>query len=152
MIQTLSDAKRLVADMHNSILESLEQKDTEIRRQAIALLHDLYEEDNYIITDKFSDEIRFVSEQVYPDDLSGSGKRRHRIDRAMDFFWVYSEEDAVNIRKGWNITANIRRCEYYHTSQGYYVEQRGFFINWSVSRKRWININRSSNVCKFTPR
>ena len=47
MIKSLSDAKHLVADVHNSIIDSLARKDTEIRRRAIDLLKDLFEENNY---------------------------------------------------------------------------------------------------------
>lgn len=91
------------------ILKSLEQKDTEIRRQAIDLLRDLYEEKQYSIEHKWSDEIKFEATQRFPDDWSSTGKRHHKIDRSMNFFWIYNEEDSATLRKGWNITAHISR-------------------------------------------
>lgn len=151
MIKSLSDAKRLVADMHNSILDSLAQKDTEIRRQAIDLLKDLFEENNYRVTDKRSDEVKFEATQTFPDDWSSTGKRHHKIEREMNFYWQYCDEDSSNLRKGWNITAYISQIESYHTSQGYYRENRYFSIDWSVSQKKWFGIHRKLNESKFTP-
>lgn len=152
MIKSLSDAKRLVADIHNSILKSLEQKDTEIRRQAIDLLRDLFEEKDYRITYEGSDEIEFEATQTFPDDWSSTGKRHHRVDRKMLFWWMYCEEDSRNLTKGWNIMARISLHEMYDTHEGYYSERQTFVINWSVSQKKWLQIHRDCNESKFTPK
>lgn len=153
MIHSLSDAKRLVADMHNSILESLERKDTEIKRQSIDLLRDLYEECKYRIHHKYANEIEFEATESFPDDWSSTGKRHHKIDRSMNFSWIHGgEQDGPNLRKGWNIIAFIHRSEYYHTNQGYYFEHSSFFISWSVSQKKWFRIDKGRNESKFTPR
>lgn len=152
MIQSLSDAKRLLADMHNNILKSLEQKDTEIRRQAIGLLSDLLEEHIYSVEHAFSDEICFEAKQTFPDDWSSTGRRGHEINRSMQFQWSYSDEDSILANKGWNIYVWIRRSEYYHTTREYYSERLAFYIIWSVSQKKWIRIRREANESKSSPR
>ncbi len=151
MIQTQYDAKRLIAEMHNSILKSLEEKDTEIRRQAINMLRDLFEEKNYSITYEFSDEIGFEATQLLPSDWSSTGKRHHEITRIMTFFWLYGD-DYEGDTEGDTITAHIIRRETYHTHDGYYHEHRSFFIDWNVNLQKWTHINRSSNKSSFTPR
>lgn len=137
MIQNLSDAKRLVADMHNSILQSLKRTDTPIKREAIALLRDLFEEENYNITEELSDEIRFESERVFPDDWSFTGKRHHTIFRRMGFFWDnYDDEYST-------ITAHIGRHELYNTRRNEsFSELKYFFIDWSVSQQKVIRISK----------
>lgn len=152
MIKSLSDAKRLVADMHNSILDGLGGKDTEIKRQAVDLLRDLYEEKNYRTTEKWSDHIRFEAKQTFPDDWSSTGKRHHRIDRMMQFDWLYYDVDGALGKKGWNITAYISRYEVYNTDEGIYSESQAYFINWSVSQKKWLRITEAANKSEFTPR
>jgi|GEM_PF-2598935 len=142
MIQNLSDAKRLVVDMYNSILESLERKDTEVRRQTIDLLRDLFEADNYRVTDKFTDEIHFESKQSFPD---ATWKRHHDITLVMEFSWRYYDED------GWNIWVWIKRWESYNTDEGHYFAHRCFSIEWNVSQKKCRRIRREFNESTFTP-
>lgn len=144
MIQTQYDAKRLIAEMHNSILKSLEEKDTEIRRQAINMLRDLFEEKNYSITYEFSDEIGFEATQLLPSDWSSTGKRNHEINRKMNFFWQYADE-----YDGDTITAHIIRSESYRTHDGNYHEHKSFFIDWNVNLQKCTHINRSSNISNF---
>lgn len=152
MIQTLFDAKRLIADIHNSILKSIESKDTELRRQAIYLLRDAFEDKNFSIAHNFSDEIGFESKETFPDDWSSTGKRHHQISRSMNFNWIYTDEDSATLKKGWNIILHITRREYYKTHEGYYSDCLGFFISWSVNLKRWYKIDRSMNERKFEPK
>lgn len=152
MIKSLSDAKRLVADVYNSIIDSLARKDTEIRRRAIDLLKDLFEENNYRVTEKWSDHIRFEAKQTFPDDWSSTGKRHHRIDRMMQFDWLYYDVDGALGKKGWNITVYISRYEIYHTNEVIYSENQSYSIEWSVSRKKYIRIFENANESKFTPK
>lgn len=136
MIQDISDAKHLIADMHNSILQSLKRTDTPIKREAIALLRDLFEEENYNITEELSDEIRFESKRVFPDDWSITGKRHHTIFRRMGFFWDnYDDEYST-------ITAHIGRHELYNTRNESFSELKSFFIDWSVSQQKVIRISK----------
>lgn len=151
MIQTLFDAKRLISDMHNSILKSIESKDTELRRQAIYLLRDLrdaFEYNNFSINHKFSDEIEFKSDETFPDDRSTTGKYRHHIYRDLEFDWFYEDEDGY-FKKGWNIKAHIYRHELYHINERMHQDRQSILIYWSETLKRVTRISPLFNVKNF---
>lgn len=147
MIQTLFDAKRLIADMHNSILKSIESKDTELRRQAIYLLRDLrdaFEYNNFSINHKFSDEIEFKSDETFPDDRSTTGKYRHHIYRDLEFDWFYEDEDGYPY-----IRARISRHELYHINERMHQDRQSILIYWSETLKRVTRISPLFNVKNF---
>lgn len=153
MIQNLSDAKRLVADMHNSILESLERKDTILKRETVDLLRDLFEEKNYNVQHQYSDEIEYKSEEICYDDWSKTGKYPHKIYRSMTFIWEYKEEDdKPEYIRGWNVKAIIGRHEIYGAPEGVYSEDRCVGIYWSVSQKKCGYIHRVNFDKKFDPK
>ena len=153
MIQNLSDAKRLIAAMHNSILESLERKDTEVRRQAIDSLREFFDENNYEVLHKFSNEIAFKSFEKCYDDWANNGKYPHRIIRTITFTWEYKEEDEKPYyKKGWNIETLIHRYEMYGDSEGEYTENLWITIYWSVSQNKWHYIKRPEYKKDFEPK
>ncbi|MBE6230055.1 MAG: hypothetical protein E7119_05640 [Bacteroidales bacterium] len=144
MIQTLFDAKRLIADMHNSILKSIESKDTELKRQAIYLLRDAFEYNNFSINHNFSDEIRFESDETFPDDRSTTGKYRHHIYRDLVFDWFYEDEDGYPY-----IRAQITRHELYHINERMHKDRQSILIYWSETLKRVTRISPLWNVKNF---
>ena len=138
MIQNSFDAKRLIADIHNDILKSLEKSDHELKRQVIDLLRDLFEENNYIITYEYSDGIEFEARQGF------QGGSPVNISSKMEFRWNYTDVDDYPYRKGWNITAIISR---YESSKTYEI-YRSYMIYWSDSLKKGQRISPLYNSFK----
>ncbi len=144
MIQTLFDAKRLIADIHNSILKSIESKDTELRRQAIYLLRDAFEDNNFSINHNFSDEIEFKSHETFPDDPSTTGKYQHHIFRDLEFDWFLEDVDGYPY-----IRAKISRHESYRINKRRHHDFQSILIYWSVTLKRVTDIEPLCNVKNF---
>ena len=106
---------------------SLEKSDNEIKRQAIDLLRDLFEESNYSVTYESSDKIEFEAKYGFQVDSTKN------ICRNMEFIWNYEEVNDYPYRKGWNICAHISS---YESDRRTYRESRSFMIYWSVALKK----------------